>query len=135
MMMDKIEEVLDILLLVACKQLEWCTDAISASPLALDRTYFRGFACQICQLFDEPTSPMFLDRDGQWKLKRKDKPTYRRAAIEDWKGRFISLERLCEIWRVSLYATFNALLSEAVREGEWLDIPTERIEEILEGLK
>jgi len=29
-----------------------------------------------------------------------DKPTYLRAAIEDWMAVRISLERLCEIWHV-----------------------------------
>lgn len=64
----------------------------------------------------------------------KDKPTYLRASVEDWKNRLISIERLLTVWEVQFYAAHHALCEEEQRTGKWRDIPTERIEGILEGL-
>ena len=41
------------------------------------------------------------------------KPSYLRAAIEDWVNDRISLERLCELWQVSFYEF--SLLSKVLR--------------------
>jgi len=62
------------------------------------------------------------------------KPSYLRAAVEDWKAKRISSDRLCEIWGVPLFATFHAF-HRSQWSNEWRDIPTEQIEEIMEGLK
>jgi len=61
-----------------------------------------------------------------------DKPTYLRAAIEDWKADRISLEKLCELWHVSVYA-LGALNLE--RDAWRTTAGMKRIEEMLEGLR
>ena len=62
-----------------------------------------------------------------------DRPSYLRAAIEDWKSEQINTEQLCRIWQVSINATWAALSNEAC--VPWFDLTTDRIEEILEDLK
>ena len=57
-----------------------------------------------------------------------NKPTFLRAAIRDWKNELITAGRLFEIWRVTFGYAYRALLDE---EKKWLDIPIERIEQIL----
>lgn len=60
-----------------------------------------------------------------------DKPTYLRAAIQDWKNRLISFERLCEIWRVPYYHAYYIFCRQR-RRTTWFDVPVEEIKEVLE---
>jgi len=64
----------------------------------------------------------------QGKGREMNKPTFLRAAIRDWKNELITAGRLFEIWRVTFGYAYRALLDE---EKKWLDIPIERIEQIL----
>ena len=64
----------------------------------------------------------------QGKGREMNKPTFLRAAIRDWKNELITAGRLFEIWRVTSGYAYRALLDE---EKKWLDIPIERIEQIL----
>jgi len=64
----------------------------------------------------------------QGKGREMSKPTFLRAAIRDWKNELITAGRLFEIWRVTFGYAYRALLDE---EKKWLDIPIERIEQIL----
>ncbi len=53
------------------------------------------------------------------------------GAIEDWKEERITAGRLFEIFRVNYFEAYPKLLDEENRTGKWLDLPTERIAEIL----
>lgn len=62
------------------------------------------------------------------------KPTYLRAAIEDWKAERISLERLCEIWCVSFFQVTFFLKVLRIWE-EFPEGSVEQIEAFLEATK
>jgi len=62
------------------------------------------------------------------------KPSYLRAAIEDWVNDRISLERLCELWGVNFHAAYRALSFGDQPVGGRIKHP-ETIERILRGVK
>lgn len=58
---------------------------------------------------------------------------YQIGAIEDWKARQISAERLFEIFRINpnqAYDNLSAALDQADKTT-WFDLPTEHIAQIL----
>ena len=60
------------------------------------------------------------------------KPTFIRAAIEDWRNGLITNGRLFEILRVPFYSAYITLLNEGNRlDVDIHDISLEHIEEIL----
>jgi hypothetical protein len=61
----------------------------------------------------------------------KDKPTFIRAAIMDWKYQRISSGRLFEILRVPYRLAYIKLLDEQKKTDKWFNIPAARIEELI----
>lgn len=60
---------------------------------------------------------------------------YQLAAITSWKGQWISVEMLFEVFGVSFYEAYRKLLDEQNKTGKWFDLLAERIAEILLSCK